>query len=103
MSTVFGAEKRRHALYDEDDDPILDELQLLDYRYMRFCYHPYKGRFVSVDSWKDPQWSNVKTIRDGIDTDDKDHREIVFGKNLINIEEKTVPQLLMDEVSFCGP
>ena len=65
---------------------------------MRFCFHPFKGRFVSIDSWKDPSWVDVKSIRVGIDGEEKESREAVFGKNLINIKEKTVPQLLMDEV-----
>lgn len=65
---------------------------------MRFCFHPFKGRFVSIDSWKDPSWVDVKSIRVGIDGEEKESREAVFGKNLINIKEKTIPQLLMDEV-----
>jgi cation-transporting ATPase 13A2 len=97
LSTVFGAEKHRQTSY-EDDDPILPKLRLLDYRYMRFCFHPFKGRFVSIDSWKDPSWVDVKSIRAGIDGEEKDTREAVFGNNLINIKEKTIPQLLMDEV-----
>ncbi|KFZ06971.1 hypothetical protein V501_06875 [Pseudogymnoascus sp. VKM F-4519 (FW-2642)] len=96
LSTVFGAEKHRQTSY-EDDDPILPKLRLLDYRYMRFCFHPFKGRFVSIDSWKDPSWVDVKSIRAGIDGEEKDTREAVFGNNLINIKEKTIPQLLMDE------
>lgn len=37
-------------------------------------------------------------MRAGIDGDEKEMRELVFGKNLIEIKEKTVPQLLLDEV-----
>lgn len=84
--------------YEYDDDPMLPKLQLLDYRYMRFCFHPLKGRFASIDSWKDPSWADVKSIRTGIDGEEKETREAVFGKNLIDIKEKTIPQLLMDEV-----
>jgi cation-transporting ATPase 13A2 len=100
LSTVFGAEKHRPISYEDDDDPILPKLRLLDYRYMRFCFHPFKGRFVSIDSWKDPSWVDVRAIRVGIDGEDKETREMVFGKNLINIKEKTIPQLLMDEVGL---
>ena len=84
--------------YDEEDDPVLDDLRILDYRYMRFTYHPLKDRFVLCNSWKDPAWTDVKSIRAGIDTDEKESRELVFGKNLIDIKQKTVPQLLVDEV-----
>ena len=88
--------------YDEDDDPVLDHLRILDYRYMRFCYHPLKDRFVLCNSWKDPAWTDVKSIRAGLDGEEKDNRELVFGKNLIDIAQKSIPQLLLDEVSLLG-
>lgn len=37
-------------------------------------------------------------MRAGLDADDRDSREQVFGKNLIDIQQKSVFQLLMDEV-----
>lgn len=37
-------------------------------------------------------------MRVGIDGDEKENRELVFGKNLIDIKQKTIPQLLVDEV-----
>jgi cation-transporting ATPase 13A3/4/5 len=65
---------------------------------MRFCYHPLKDHFVQCNSWKDPAWTDVKSIRDGIGSEEKENRELVFGKNLIDIKQKTIPQLLVDEV-----
>ncbi|RDL35105.1 Cation-transporting ATPase [Venustampulla echinocandica] len=98
LSTVFGSAEKRFALqYDEDYDPILEDLRILDYRYMRFSFHPLKDKFVLSNSWKDPTWTNVRSIRVGITGDEKDNRELVFGKNLIDIKEKTIPQLLVDE------
>lgn len=99
LSTVFGEPSKRYALaYDEDDDPVLDDLRILDHRYMRFCFHPLKDKFVLCNSWKDPLWTDVRAIRAGIDGDEKDSRELAFGKNLIDIKQKTVAQLLVDEV-----
>ena len=63
-------------------------------------YHLLKDRFVLCNSWKDPAWTDVKSVRAGIDGDEKENRELVFGKNLIDIKQKTIPHLLMDEV--CG-
>jgi cation-transporting P-type ATPase 13A2 len=104
LSTVFGSSEKKYALsYDEDDDPVLEALRILDYRYMRFSYHPLKDRFVLINSWKDPAWTNVKSIRAGIDGDEKENRELVFGKNLIDIKQKTIPQLLLDEVGGLSP
>lgn len=57
-----------------------------------------KDRFVLSNSWKDPAWTDVKSIRAGIGSDEKENREHVFGKNIIDIKQKTIPQLLVDEV-----
>ncbi|CAF9936754.1 MAG: hypothetical protein HETSPECPRED_010447 [Heterodermia speciosa] len=100
LSTVFGTpEKLGYHEFDEDDDPVLAELRFLDYRYIRFYFHPLKDRFILCTNWKDPTWSDVKFIRMGLDTDERYRREQVFGKNEIDIEQKSVPQLLIDEAS----
>ena len=83
--------------YDEDDDPTINSLKCLDYRYIRFVYHPMKDKFVLNSNFKDPSWTNVKSIRAGLDGDERHKREQVFGKNLIDIDHKSVPQLLVDE------
>lgn len=38
-------------------------------------------------------------MRSGLDADDRDSREQIFGKNLVDIQQKPLFQLLMDEVS----
>ena len=91
-------EKRRLHEYDEDDDPVMMQLRFLDYRYIRFCYHPLKDKFVLSSDWKDPTWTNVKSIRAGLDSDERYRREQVFGMNQIDIKQKSIPQLLIDEV-----
>ncbi|KAI9818566.1 MAG: hypothetical protein M1827_000625 [Pycnora praestabilis] len=99
LSTVFGyQEKDALTDMDEDDDPIMNDLRFIDYRYIRFCFHPLRDKFVLSNSWKDPAWTDVRSIRAGIDGNEKEHRERVFGSNTIDIEQKTIPQLLIDEV-----
>jgi cation-transporting ATPase 13A3/4/5 len=100
-STVFGLrEKNGYSPdYDEDDDPMLTHLRFLDYRYIRFCFHPLKDKFVLCSDWKDPNWTDVKSIRAGLDSDERLRREQVFGANEIEIERKSIPRLLIDEVS----
>ncbi|KAK6952288.1 hypothetical protein Daesc_006823 [Daldinia eschscholtzii] len=99
LSTVFGSPEKIFAqLLGDDADPLLPELRVLNYRYVRFFYHPLKGKFVICNGWKDPAWTRVRALRAGIDGEEKDHRERVFGTNLIDIEQKSIPQLLVDEV-----
>ncbi|GAB7362420.1 hypothetical protein MBLNU230_g2743t1 [Neophaeotheca triangularis] len=99
LSAVFGQsnEKSKFRDYDEYDDPVLDELKILDYRYIRFCYHPVKDKFLPVNTWQDPAWTDILAVRAGIDSDEQENRERIFGKNEIDIEQKTTSQLLIDE------
>lgn len=99
LSTVF-VDASGH-LYDEDNDPTIASLHFLDYRYMRFCYHPIQDKFLLINGWKDPSWTNVKVMRGGLDADERDSREQIFGQNNIDIQQKNVPQLLIDEVRDC--
>ena len=100
-STVFGLRQKRNFSLDcdEDDEPTISHLRFLDYRYIKFCFHPLKDKFVLCSDWKDPKWTDVKSIRAGLDSDERHRREQVFGKNQIDIQQKSIPQLLVDEVS----
>lgn len=100
VSTVFGSvgEKTRLRGFDEEDDPVMLHLRFLDYRYIRFCFHPLKDRFVLSSNWKDPSWTDAKSIRVGLDGDERHQREQVFGLNLVDVQQKSIPQLLVDEV-----
>lgn len=100
MSSVFtnsGEEKLNG--WREDDDPEIPYLRFLDYRYMRLIYHPTEDKFVLNNDWWDPQWTDVKALRTGLDSEERDPRDQVFGKNVIDIKSKSIPQLLLDEVS----
>lgn len=97
ISTVFA--DPQCYLYDEDNDPAISSLRYFDYRYLRFFYHPLQDKFCLLNGWKDPGWENVKVMRGGLDADDRDSREQIFGSNIVDIKQKSVPQLLIDEVS----
>ncbi|KAH6658377.1 hypothetical protein BKA67DRAFT_656572 [Truncatella angustata] len=103
LSTVFGAPEKLSKfmstqMLDDDSDPYMTELRILNYRYVRLFFHPLKDKFVICNGWKDPNWTHVRTLRAGIDGEEKEQREYVFGSNLIDIEQKSTPQLLVDEV-----
>ncbi|KAL2263022.1 hypothetical protein VTK26DRAFT_8547 [Humicola hyalothermophila] len=98
LSTVFGTPgKLTSYLLDDDQDPVLQDLRVINYRYVRFYYHPARDKFLLCNGWKDPLWTNVREIRTGVDAEEKSHREVVFGSNLIDIEQKSIFRLLVDE------
>lgn len=100
VSTVFGPPEKIFSYgLDEENDPLMDKLRMLDYRYVRLCYHPLKDKFVLSAGWKDPEWTDIRLVRCGLDSDEKALREVVFGRNLIDIEAKSSGQILVDEVS----
>lgn len=78
---------------------MMIHLRFLDYRYVRFCFHPLIDKFVLCSSLKDPKWTNVRSIRGGLDGDERYRREQVFGQNQIDIRQKSFLQLLIDEVN----
>lgn len=99
LSTVFGfPPKETLNGYHDDDDPILDTLKILDYRYMRLLFHPLEDKFVVNNNWADPQWTDIKALREGLDSEERDIRDQVFGKNVLEIHQKSIAQLLVDEV-----
>ena len=100
-STVFGLkQKKGYSLHYEDDDPLMTHLRFLDYRYIRFCFHPSADKFVLCSDWKDPNWTDVRSVRSGLDSDERQRRQQVFGINQIDIKQKSIPQLLVDEVTM---
>lgn len=99
VSTVFGfPEKIPVYGLDDDTDPVMDSLRMLDYRYVRFYFHPLKDKFVMCSGWKDADWTDVRLARSGLDSDEKILREVLFGNNMIDIQQKSTFQLLVDEV-----
>lgn len=99
VSTVFGLpEKMDVEGLDDENDPLIPEVQILDYRYVRFCFHPLRDKFMMTSGWKDPEWTDTRLVRAGLDSDEKMLRDTIFGSNEIDIEEKTLGKLLVDEV-----
>ncbi|EFR01130.1 cation translocating P-type ATPase [Nannizzia gypsea CBS 118893] len=99
LSTVFGRGNKEGTVanYEYDDDPIMSNLRYLDYHYVRFFYQPVQDRFSISGTWADPAWADVKLLRRGLDADERESREQVFGANIIDIQAKTIPQILLDE------
>jgi cation-transporting P-type ATPase 13A2 len=94
LSSCFSPSTPEEA----EDDPVLDMIRYLDYRYVRFVFHPIRGKFQLMSNWRDPSWRNLKNVIEGLEGDTHDARAGLFGENVINIEEKPILKLLVDEV-----
>ncbi|KAI1940234.1 hypothetical protein LOZ39_003598 [Ophidiomyces ophidiicola] len=99
LSTVFGpsCKEAEFPMFEDDNDPLLPYLRFVDYHYVRFCYQPLEDKFMHTGDWKDPMWANVKSLREGLDADERDRREQVFGQNIIDIHQKSTLQIMIDE------
>jgi len=85
---------------EAEDDPVLEHIRYIDYRYIRFVYHPVRAKFQLMSNWRDPSWRSLKDIMHGLEGEVHDARTGLFGANVIDIEEKPILRLLVDEVLY---
>ncbi len=50
--------------------------------------------------WRDPAWSTVGAVQAGLTNDISERCKVLFGKNEIDVEAKSIPALLIDEVRY---
>ncbi|KAK9453672.1 hypothetical protein V1511DRAFT_462087 [Dipodascopsis uninucleata] len=103
MSSVFSSNKRQRigangSIIALEYDPIIPLLQYFDYRYMRLIMNPLEGKFELNSDWRDPSWTDARAVCNGLDTSTIEERMTVFGENSIEIEDKSIPKLLIEEV-----
>ncbi|KAL6452467.1 YPK9 Vacuolar cation-transporting ATPase YPK9 [Candida maltosa Xu316] len=84
--------------YDLEKDPVVPYIHSFVYRYIKFFYNPMEDIFKTNSNWYDGRWLNVKYLKDGISQSVQEQRLEIFGENKIEIDEKSVFQLLTDEV-----
>lgn len=82
----------------KESNPSIPFILSFDYRYINFFYNPVEDIFRTNSTWYDLHWLNVKNLRDGTSQTIQEQRSAIFGHNNIDIEEKSIVQLLMDEV-----
>ncbi|ORY74114.1 HAD ATPase, P-type, family IC [Protomyces lactucae-debilis] len=83
---------------EDENDPWLDHICFLDYRYVRFLWNPRGSRFELYNNYKDPAWrETIKVCARGLEDEATTRRLTLFGENLIDIAEKSTAELLVDE------
>ncbi|KAF9436778.1 hypothetical protein BGZ76_003009 [Entomortierella beljakovae] len=111
INSVFSPEQMEKAHDDDDDENrdddncndtvstgMMHDMRYFDYQYIRFIYNPTVMLFMQNSQWKDPDWSNALNCERGIGRETHQERSMVFGQNIIDVQEKTVGQLLVQEV-----
>ncbi|EIW82801.1 Ca-transporting ATPase [Coniophora puteana RWD-64-598 SS2] len=80
------------------NDEVLRDLLVVDYRYSRFALDPQTGLFSAIRDWRDPSWTGIPSVQNGVPQPVREQRVTLFGLNVIDIEGKSVPSLLINEV-----
>ncbi|KAJ2852596.1 hypothetical protein IWW36_000225 [Coemansia brasiliensis] len=98
LESVFGSLTRKGPLYKHNDD-VVRYLSMFTHRYYRFVFHPYLDRFLPNTCWMDSAWTRSPlSIRSGLSYSVQDLRQSIFGSNSMDIQEKSIGRLLVDEV-----
>ncbi|TPX45622.1 hypothetical protein SeMB42_g01692 [Synchytrium endobioticum] len=76
-----------------------ESLRIFDYRHWRFVYNPVFGQYECIANWTDPAWSSSDHVLRGLCGDAfVKRRQLLFGRNVVDIEEPSWIKLLFDEV-----
>lgn len=81
-----------------EHDPTITYMHSFTYRYIKFFYSPVEDMFRTNSNWYDNNWLSMKHTGDGVLQKLHSQRLAIFGENNIEIEEKSIFQLMMDEV-----
>ena len=50
--------------------------------------------------WRDPSAISTSAVHDGIDSETRKRRRVLFGENIIDVPGKSTFALLVEEVNF---
>ncbi|KAG0284884.1 hypothetical protein BGZ96_010787 [Linnemannia gamsii] len=103
IDSVFSPKQMEKPEDDESyNDTVttgtLHDMRYFDYQYIRFIYNPSAQAFMQNSQWKDPDWNMAANCERGVGRETHQERTMVFGLNLIDVKEKTVGQLLVQEI-----
>ncbi|KAH3682711.1 hypothetical protein WICPIJ_006317 [Wickerhamomyces pijperi] len=80
-------------------NPNIPILISFEYRYLKLHYSPVEDIFKTNTNWVDARnWLDLEHIRDGLSKDAYDDRVLVFNENSLTLKEKSVSEILTDEI-----
>ncbi|AMD18547.1 HBL355Cp [Eremothecium sinecaudum] len=103
LSTILSLKRdnisnnRRHYHHESEVNPNVPILISFEYRYYNLIYSPLGDVFQTNCNWADPNWVDVDRFCKGLPTAIQEDRLIAFGKNSINLKQKTTSEILFDE------
>ncbi|EJD02982.1 Ca-transporting ATPase [Fomitiporia mediterranea MF3/22] len=99
-STVFSTKTGLDSTTDSNgkEPEVLSTLKVVDYRYLRFALDIRTGLFSAVSDWRDPSWTGIPAVQKGLEDSEHEQRLMLFGPNMIDIEEKSASSLLIEEI-----
>ncbi|KAF8929131.1 hypothetical protein BGZ58_009153 [Dissophora ornata] len=104
VSSVFSPEQMEKQIEDDEgcedaaSSRVMHDMRYFDHQYIRFIYNPVAQEFMQNSQWKDPEWSSVSKCERGLARETHQERTLIFGSNVIDVQEKTVGELLVQEV-----
>ncbi|KAF9227264.1 hypothetical protein BS17DRAFT_775209 [Gyrodon lividus] len=95
---VSTASRTKANSNNHDKIDLLEDLHIVDYRYSRFALDAQTGLFTMIRDWKDPTWTGLPSIQNGLSQHVRRQRLTLFGSNLLDIAGKSTFSLLVDEI-----
>ncbi|KIJ67879.1 hypothetical protein HYDPIDRAFT_83436 [Hydnomerulius pinastri MD-312] len=83
---------------NQDKTDLLEDLHVIEYRYSRFALDVQTGLFSIVRDWRDPTWTGLQSVQNGLSQTARQQRLTLFGSNLVDIVGKSTLSLLVDEI-----
>lgn len=86
-----------HHHHESRENPNIPILISFEYRYFTLIYSPLEDIYRTNSNWADPDWLDLYSVQRGLSTSVQEDRMLAFGKNSINLKQKTTSQILFDE------
>lgn len=55
---------------------------------------------MMIREWRDKSTTTIFETQKGLSYDERSQRHVLFGSNMIDIKGKSIPTLLVEEVSY---
>ncbi|KDN52154.1 hypothetical protein K437DRAFT_254533 [Tilletiaria anomala UBC 951] len=98
-STLSVSEKfSRNKNKDVPQKDTISQFHLIIHRYTTFIVSPLHGKLLPLAAWRDSTWTSLSAVQAALDAQAVARRQALFGKNLQQVNGKSVPMILFDEI-----